>query len=74
MSRQPHSPRFDLPNIWGAVQNMMLLVVQLSPFSCYFIVRILKITVKHKSKNKMIFEDFWDTLYIGQYSYGTAGN
>jgi hypothetical protein len=28
----------DVPtNIWGWVQNMKLLIVQLPPFSCYFI-------------------------------------
>jgi hypothetical protein len=38
MSHPPHSPLFDLPNnIWGGVQNMKLLIVQLSPFTCYFI-------------------------------------
>jgi hypothetical protein len=32
MSRPPHSPSFDLPNdIWGGVQNMKLLIVQLPP-------------------------------------------
>jgi hypothetical protein len=38
MPRTPHSPSFDLPNnIWGWVRNMKLLIVQLPPFSCYFI-------------------------------------
>jgi hypothetical protein len=38
MSCPPHSPWLDLPNnIWWGVQNMKLLTVQLSPFSCYFI-------------------------------------
>jgi hypothetical protein len=38
MLHPSHSPWFDLPNnIWGWVQNMKLLIVQFSPFSCYFI-------------------------------------
>jgi hypothetical protein len=38
MSRLPHSLWFDLPsNIWGGIQTMKLLTVQLPPFSCYFI-------------------------------------
>jgi hypothetical protein len=38
MSRSPHSPWFDLHNnIWGGVQIMTLLIVQLPPFSCYFV-------------------------------------
>jgi hypothetical protein len=37
MSRPPPFPWFDLPsNIWGWIQNMKLLIVQLPPFSCYF--------------------------------------
>jgi hypothetical protein len=32
----PHSPWFGLPNIWGWLQNMKLLTVQLLSFSCYF--------------------------------------
>jgi hypothetical protein len=44
MSRPPHSPLFDLPNnIWGGVQNMKLLIVQLSAFSCYFIPLLVQI-------------------------------
>jgi hypothetical protein len=36
--RPPHSASFDLPNdIWGWVQIMKLLTVQLPTFSCYFI-------------------------------------
>jgi hypothetical protein len=38
MSSPPHSPWLDLPNnMWGGVQVMKLLTVQLLPFSCYFI-------------------------------------
>jgi putative component of membrane protein insertase Oxa1/YidC/SpoIIIJ protein YidD len=38
MSRLSHSSWFDVPNnIWGWVQNMKLLIVQLPPLSCYFI-------------------------------------
>jgi hypothetical protein len=38
MSHQPHSPWFDLSsNIWGWVQNVKLLTLQLPPFSCYFL-------------------------------------
>jgi hypothetical protein len=38
MPRPPHSPWFDLPNnIWGGVQNMKLLIVQLPPFSRHLI-------------------------------------
>jgi hypothetical protein len=37
MSRPPHSLWFDLPNIWGWVQNMKLIIVHLPPFSCYFV-------------------------------------
>jgi hypothetical protein len=38
ISRQPHSLWFDLANNnWGWVQNIKLLIVHLSPFSCYFI-------------------------------------
>jgi hypothetical protein len=34
----PHPPCLDLPNdIWGWVQFMKLLIVQLPPFSWYFI-------------------------------------
>jgi hypothetical protein len=34
MPRPPHSPRLDLPNdIWGLVQIMKFLIVQLPPFS-----------------------------------------
>jgi hypothetical protein len=38
MPRQPHRPWLDLPNHnWGWVQIMKLLIMQLPPFSCYFI-------------------------------------
>jgi hypothetical protein len=38
MPRPHHSPWLDVPNdIWGWVQNMKLLTVQLPLFSCYFI-------------------------------------
>jgi hypothetical protein len=37
MPHPPHSPWFDLPNIWWWVQNMKLLIVQLPPFSWYLI-------------------------------------
>jgi hypothetical protein len=44
----PNSPWFDLPdNIWGGVQNMKLPIVQLSPFSCYFINNFIKILNTH---------------------------
>jgi hypothetical protein len=37
MSRQLHSPWFDLPNgIWGWVKHMKLLIVQFPPFPCSF--------------------------------------
>jgi hypothetical protein len=36
MPHPPHSPWFDLlNNIWRGVQNMKLLIVQLSPASSY---------------------------------------
>jgi hypothetical protein len=38
MPQSSHYPWFNLPNyIWGWVQIMSLLTVQLPPFSCYFI-------------------------------------
>jgi hypothetical protein len=42
MPRPPHFPWFDLPNnIWGWVQNMKLLTVQLPPSFRYFILSSL---------------------------------
>jgi hypothetical protein len=46
MSSRLHSPWFDLPNyILGWVQIMKLLIVQLPPFSCYFIPLRSRLTI-----------------------------
>jgi putative component of membrane protein insertase Oxa1/YidC/SpoIIIJ protein YidD len=51
MSRPPHPPRLELSSdVWRWVQTMKVLIVQLPPFSCYFI----PLTSKYSPQNSVL--------------------
>jgi hypothetical protein len=66
MSRPPHSPWFYLPNdILGWVKIMKLLIVQLPPFSCYFIPLRSKFSSESCSQTPSVYAlpVMWETKW-----------
>jgi hypothetical protein len=66
MPSPPHSPWLYLPNdIWGWVQKMKFLTVQLPPFSYYLILLL----IKYSPYNPVIFTCLFTKLTIHSVYY-----
>jgi hypothetical protein len=64
MPHPPHSPWFEVPNnIWGRVQILKLLAVQLPSFSCHFIPLWFKYSLRTLFSNTLSL-CFWGWQHV----------
>jgi hypothetical protein len=66
MHHPPHSPWIDLPNdIWGWVQNMKLLIMQLPPFSLLHLCLVQIFSSEPYFQTRLVYAVplMWDTKF-----------